>query len=187
MAADEFAHLGATIVDTDAIAHELTQPGGTAIASIRGLFGPAFVAPNGAMDRTAMRERVFSDPAAKQALERLLHPMIREAGERRIAEATGRYVIYVVPLLIESGDYRRRVDRVLVVDCAEDVQVARVRARNGLSEAQVRAIMASQVSRTERLAAADDVIDNGTTREALRAQVAALHERYVALAPNAKT
>lgn len=185
MAAQEFARLGATVVDTDAIAHELTQPGGAAIAPLRALFGPAFVAANGAMDRSAMRERVFSDPAAKQALERLLHPMIREAAERRIAEATGRYVVYVVPLLIESGDYRRRVDRVLVVDCPDDVRVARVRARSGLPEAQIRAIMASQASRSERLAAADDVIDNGTTPQALHAQVAALHQRYVAMAPSA--
>ncbi len=187
MAADEFARLGATVVDTDAIAHELTQAGGAAIAHIASLFGPAFVTPEGAMDRSAMRERVFSDPAAKQALEGLLHPMIRQAGERRIARASGHYVVYVVPLLIESGDYRRRVDRVLVVDCPENAQVERVRARSGLSESQVRAIMASQVSRTERLAAADDVIDNGTTPQALRAQVAALHERYVAMAASAKT
>ena len=178
-AADEFGRLGATVVDTDAIAHELTRPGGAAVPHVRALFGEAFVLPNGAMDRKSMRERVFADPAAKQALESLLHPMIRDEATRRIAAAQGQYVIYVVPLLIESGDYRRRVDRVLVVDAAEELQVERVRARSGLGEREVRAIMANQVPRAERLAAADDVIDNGGSLEALRGQVAALHARYV--------
>jgi dephospho-CoA kinase len=178
MASAEFGRLGATVIDTDAIARELTQPGGAAMPHIRGLFGDAFVTPAGAMNRQAMRDRAFSDPRAKQALEGLLHPMIREESERRIAAATGKYVVYVVPLLIESGDYRRRVDRVLVVDCPESLQLERVRARSGLPESEVRAIMASQASRAERLAAADDVIDNGATPEALRRQVAALHARY---------
>jgi dephospho-CoA kinase len=178
MAADEFARLGASVIDTDAIARELTQPGGAAMAHIRSLFGDAFITAAGAMDRSAMRDRVFSDPRAKQALEALLHPMIREESERRIAIATGEYVVYVVPLLVESGDYRRRMDRVLVVDCPENLQLERVRARSGLPEGEVRAIMASQASRAERLAAADDVIDNSGTPQALRLQVAALHARY---------
>jgi dephospho-CoA kinase len=181
-AADEFGRLGAAVVDTDAISRELTEPGGAALPHIKALFGEAFVAPSGAMDRKRMREHVFCDPAAKRALEELLHPMIRAEGERRIAQAAAPYVVYVVPLLIESGSYRTRVDRVLVVDAPEALQLARVRTRSGLGEAEVRAIMASQLSRATRLAAADDVIDNGGTIEALRAQVAALHAKYLKLA-----
>jgi len=181
-AADEFARLGAAVVDTDAIARELTEPGGAALAHIKALFGEAFVAPSGAMDRKRMREHVFADAAAKRALEELLHPMIRAEAERRIAQAAAPYVVYVVPLLVESGSYRTRVDRVLVVDAPEALQLARVRARSGLGEAEVRAIMASQLSRAARLAAADDVIDNGGTIQALRNQVAALHAKYLKLA-----
>jgi dephospho-CoA kinase len=181
-AAGEFERLGATVVDTDAIAHELTAPGGAALPHIKALFGEAFVAPSGAMDREAMRNRVFSDPAAKRALEQLLHPMIRAQAERRIASARGPYVIYVVPLLVESADYRSRVDRVLVVDAPEALQLERVRSRSGLAEREVRAIMAQQVSRAARLAAADDVLDNAGALDALRAQVASLHARYVKMA-----
>ncbi len=181
-AADEFAALGASIVDTDVIARELTNPGGAALAHIEKLFGTDFLAPGGALDRKRMRDRVFADPAAKQALENLLHPMIREESARRIATASGPYVVHVVPLLIESPDYRSRVDRVLVVDAPEDAQLARVHARSGLSADEVRAIMRSQVSRAERLAAADDVIDNSGAREALRKQVGALHQKYLQFA-----
>ena len=180
-AADEFAALGATLVDTDAIAHELTGKGGAAVAGIERIFGKDFIA-EGSLNRKHMRDRVFADPAAKRSLERLLHPMIRDESARRIAAATGPYVVHVVPLLIESPDYRGRVDRVLVVDCPEEAQVERVRARSGLSEDEVRRIMRSQVSRAERLAAADDVIDNGGSRDALRRQVAALHQKYLQFA-----
>ena len=181
-AAREFERLGATVVDSDAIAHELTAPGGAALERIKALFGEAFIAPSGAMDREAMRSHVFRDPQAKRALEALLHPLIRAAAERRIAAAGGPYVIYVVPLLVESGDYRGRVDRVLVVDAPEAEQLERVRGRSGLAERDVRAIMAQQASRAARLAAADDVIDNSGTLDALRAQVAALHARYLKMA-----
>src|SRR5574341_322754 len=180
-AAGEFAALGATVVETDAIAHELTEKGGSAVAEIGRLFGKNFIA-DGALDRARMRNHVFADPAAKRALEELLHPMIREESARRIAAASGPYVVHVVPLLIESPDYRSRVGRVLVVDAPEDVQVERVRARSRLSEAEVRAIMRTQVSRAERLRAADDVIDNGGSRDALRKQVAALHQKYLQFA-----
>jgi dephospho-CoA kinase len=108
--------------------------------------------------------------------------MIREESARRIAAAAGPYVVHVVPLLIESPDYRKRVDRVLVVDCPEETQLERVRARSGLSEHEVRAIMRGQASRAERLAAADDVIDNRGSRDAMRTQVAALHEKYLQFA-----
>ncbi|TAK85611.1 MAG: dephospho-CoA kinase [Betaproteobacteria bacterium] len=178
-AADEFARLGATVVDTDVIARELTAAGGAAMPEVERLFGSEIVGADGAMDRAKVRARVFADPAARKALEALLHPMIRDESRRRIASAKGAYVVHVVPLLIESADYRMRVDRVLVVDCPEALQIARVRARSELSEAEVRSILASQASRAERLAAADDVIDNSSSLEALRKQVTALHQRYV--------
>ena len=181
-AEQEFAALGASIVDTDAIARELTDKGGAAIAEIEKRFGRSFLDGAGAMDRKKMRDHVFADPAAKRALEALLHPMVREESARRIAAATGPYVLHVVPLLVESADYRRRVDRVLVVDCPEEMQVERVRARSGLSAEEVRAIMRAQASRAERLAAADDVIDNSGSREALRKQVCALHQKYLQFA-----
>jgi dephospho-CoA kinase len=180
-AADEFARLGASVVDTDAIAHALTQQGGAAVPEIEKRFGKEFVL-DGAMDRKKMRDHVFADPAAKRALEALLHPMIREESARLIAAARAPYVMHVVPLLIESPDYRRRVNRVLVVDAPEEVQVARVRARSNLPEAEVRAIMRTQVTRAARLAAADDVIDNAGSRDALRNQVAALHQKYLQFA-----
>ena len=181
-AADEFAALGVTVVDTDVISRELTEKGGSALPHIEKLFGPEFIEKTGAMDRKKMRDQVFADPAAKRALERLLHPMIREESARRIATAAGPYVVHVVPLLIESPDYRKRVDRVLVVDVPEETQVERVRSRSQLSADEVRAIMRGQISRAERLAAADDVIDNRGSRDALRKQVGALHRKYLQFA-----
>jgi dephospho-CoA kinase len=181
-AADEFARLGATVVDTDAIAHQLTRAGGAAIAEVRRAFGDDCIAADGAMDRDKVRALVFADAAAKQRLEAILHPLIRAESERRIAAANGPYVVYVVPLLVESGDYRRRVQRVLVVDCPEAIQIERVQARSKLSVEQVRAIIASQAPRAARLAAADDVIDNSGTIAALRKQIAELHAQYLALA-----
>ena len=181
-AADEFAALGASVVDTDAIARELTDKGGAALADIERRFGAAFLDASGAMNRKKMRDHVFADPAAKQALENLLHPLIREESARRIVAASGPYVVHVVPLLLESPGYRDRVDRVLVVDASEQAQLARVRARSGLSADEVRAIMRTQVSRAERLAGADDVIDNSGSLEALRKQVGALHQKYLQFA-----
>jgi dephospho-CoA kinase len=178
-AAEEFERLGATVVDTDAIAHQLTQAGGKALPELERVFGAAVIGDSGAMDRSKMRSLVFADPAAKKALEALLHPMIREESQRLIVAAQGPYVIHVVPLLVESADYRSRVDRVLVVDAPEALQIERVRARSGLPEHEVRAILAAQATRAERLAAADDVIDNRGTIDALRKQVAALHRKYL--------
>jgi dephospho-CoA kinase len=181
-AADAFEKLGATVVDTDAIAHELTAPGGAAIPEIRRQFGKAFVDASGAMDRNRMRDLVFSDIEEKQRLEALLHPMIRAESQRRIAAAAGPYVVHVVPLLIESPDYQARVGRVLVVDCPEALQISRVRQRSGLPEGEVRRIIASQIQRERRLAAADDVLDNSDSVAALQQQVRELHEKYLALA-----
>ena len=178
--ANLFAALGASLVDTDEIAHALTAAGGAAMAALIDAFGPACATPDGALDRARMRALVFSDPAAKQRLEAILHPRIRDAALAAAAQATGSYVIFVVPLLIESGTWRSRVARVLAIDCPEQVQLARVMARNGLTEAHVRAIMATQVTRAERLAAADDVIRNEGELDALRPQIALLHAQYLA-------
>jgi len=181
-AAREFARLGATVVDTDAIAHELTGAGGAAIPEVKRLFGPASVDSTGAMDRRRMRDLVFSDAQKKARLESLLHPMIRAESERRAAGATGPYVLLVVPLLVESPDYRARLGRVVVVDCPEALQIVRVRQRSGLPEGEIRRIIASQIQREKRLAAADDVIDNSGTVAALQQQVRKLHEIYLRLA-----
>jgi len=180
-AAAEFERLGATVVDTDAIAHELTEKGGPALPEISRLFGKNFISGDGAMDRSRMRELAFCDPAARKKLEALLHPMIREESARRIAAAPGPYVVHVIPLLVEAGDYRGRVNRVLVVDAPEEVQVARVRER-GLDEQQIRKIIGVQAPRAARLQAADDVIDNGGTLGALRKQVGELHKKYLEFA-----
>jgi dephospho-CoA kinase len=180
-AASEFARLGAMVVDTDAIAHELTCAGGAAISGVRRLFGESYVDASGAMDRRKMRDLIFADSNAKLRLEALLHPLIREESQRRISAASGPYVVYVVPLLIESPDYRKRVDRVLVIDCPDELRIARVHARSGLAADDVRRIIAAQVTTAERRAAADDLIDNGGSLEELHAQVRALHRRYLEL------
>ncbi|MEZ5658668.1 MAG: dephospho-CoA kinase [Burkholderiaceae bacterium] len=180
--AKRFEALGVTVVDTDAIAHELTGPGGAAMPAIRAAFGDGVVAADGRLDRAAMRERVFADPAERKRLEAILHPMIGETTNARALAATSAYVILAIPLLVEGGRWGERVHRVLVIDCAEQTQVERVMQRSGLSADQVRDIMAAQASRAERLAAASDVIDNDGTPEALDAPVAALHARYLGFA-----
>lgn len=184
-AAECFRRLGGAVVDTDAIAHELTGPGGTAMPALRQAFGDAVVAPDGRLDRVAMRRLAFSDPAVRRRLESLLHPLIRRLGGERCADALARgapYAILVVPLLVESGDYRQRVARVAVVDCPDEVRIARVGARSGLAPAEVKAIMAVQASREERLAVADDVIDNSGDIGALETRVERLHRKYLAMA-----
>jgi dephospho-CoA kinase len=185
--ADMFAARGATIVDTDLIAHRLTAPHGPAMPAIVAEFGPGFADAAGALDRARMRSLVFSDAGAKARLEAILHPRIRDAALAAAAAASGCYVIYAVPLLIESGTWRERVTRILAVDCPEEVQIARVMARNNLPESQVRAIMAAQVSRQARLAAADDVIENSAGIEALAPQIDRLHDLYLAFSKRTAT
>lgn len=180
--ANMFAARGASVIDTDQIAHALTRPGGVAIPAIAEQFGKEFIASTGALDRARMREAVFSDATAKLRLEAILHPLIRSECEREAREAPGLYVILVVPLLVESGDWKQRVTRVLVVDCPEQQQIIRVMDRNGLSEAQVRAIMANQATRQQRLAAADDIVPNTGDTAALEPQVERLHQLYCTLA-----
>lgn len=181
-AAEAFATLGIVIVDTDAIAHELTAAGGEAMPGIVAQFGTSMQRPDGALDRDAMRRKVFADPDARLQLEALLHPLIRRDSAIRCAQADSPYVILAVPLLIESGDYRKRCNRICVVDCAPEVQLARVIQRSGLTPAQVEAIMAAQIGRAERLAAADDVIDNSGTLAELHARVRGLDRLYHQLA-----
>ena len=185
--ANMFAALGASVVDTDLIAHSMTVPDGPAIRAIRAEFGVRYLTPEGALDRAAMRALVFSDRGAKLRLEAILHPLIRAAADAEAAAAHGAYVIYVVPLLIESGGRRGRVARILAIDCPENVQISRVMARNGLQEAQVKAIMAAQVSRQARLAAADDVVLNDDGLGALAPQVERLHRNYLAFAEGMAT
>ncbi|MNJ98769.1 Dephospho-CoA kinase [compost metagenome] len=180
--ADLFAAQGAAVIDTDLIAHQLTAVGGAAIPAIKESFGAGLILPDGAMDRAAMRERVFADPAEKKRLEAIMIPLIRRTTREAAEQAQGAYLLFVVPLLVESGLWRQRVSRVLTVDCPEEVQLRRVMQRNNLSEAQVRAIIASQASRAERLAAADDVISNEGDSAALLPQVVRLHQLYLELA-----
>ncbi|MFC5476478.1 dephospho-CoA kinase [Paraherbaspirillum soli] len=179
--ANMFAERGAAVIDTDAIAHQLTAADGIAIAPIRAEFGDAFITTSGAMDRAKMRAHVFSDPTAKQRLEAILHPLIRTETMHAAAQASGLYLLFVVPLLVESGTWKQRVDRILVVDCDEQVQIRRVMQRNALSEPQVRAIMATQASRQQRLQAADDIILNDSDPATLVPQVERLHALYASL------
>jgi dephospho-CoA kinase len=179
--ADALVARGAALVDTDQIAHALTAPGGAAIEPIRQAFGDAVIAPDGRMDRAAMRERAFSDPQARKLLESILHPLIRagtDAGVAAALENAAPYVLVAIPLLAEGGGARGRFDRVLVVDCPADVQVERVMRRSGLARTQVDAIMAAQASREQRLGMADDVVDNGGSPDALPAQVERIDALY---------
>ena len=182
-----FAKRGVSVIDTDEIAHQLTRPGGDAIGAIRSAFGASMIGADGALDRDGMRRLVFGDAAARKRLEAILHPLIRTESARQRDRAPGPYAILVVPLLIESGVDRSRYTRVLVVDCPEVQQVERAMRRSGLSETEVRAILATQATREQRLAQADDVIDNSGTPEALERQVSNLNGKYLTLAARSKT
>ncbi len=175
-----FAAQGAAIVDTDDIAHRLTRSGGLAIPAIRAAFGERYIAGDGALDRAAMRALVFADAAARQRLEGLLHPLILSLAEAELMRnADAPYAILVVPLLPQAPAFRRLVQRVLVVDCEEALQIARVVRRSQLTEEEARAIVASQTPRAERLALADDVISNDGDLDDLTDQVDALHRKYL--------
>ncbi len=174
------AERGAAVLDADALAHDLTAPGGAAIEPIRAAFGPAVIDARGALDRAAMRALVFAQPAQRARLEAILHPRIGQALRERAPSTPGAYLVLVVPLLVESlARWRAEVDRIVVVDCPEALQVQRVVARSALPEAQVRAIIAAQATRAARLAAADDVVDNQGDLTALQRQADALHQRYL--------
>jgi len=180
--ADCFAALGVPVIDTDVIARDLTAPGGPALDAIRAAFGDTVMQADRSLDRAALRRRVFADAGARRQLEAILHPRIRQAVELKLAALAGSYALVVIPLLVETGGYRDLLNRVLVVDCPEALQIARVVARSGLTPDEVKAILAAQASRAERLAAADDVIVNAASPESLPAQVATLHQHYQILA-----
>ena len=181
-----FEALGVPVIDTDVLAREVVAPGQPLLARIAERFGAGVLAADGSLDRRALRALIFSDPAARADLEQLTHPAIRALLEQRSAAARGEYQIHVIPLLVETGG-RDRVDRVLVVDCSEELQIRRLQARDGATLEQAREILAAQASRAARLAAADDVIENAGDLGPLRDRVAALHLSYRQLARQAPT
>jgi dephospho-CoA kinase len=176
--ADMFADLGVPVIDTDVIAREVVRPGQPALAEIREAFGDSVIAADGTLDRSAMRAIVFGDDGARRRLEAILHPRIGEATLEQADAGGGVYQVIVVPLLVESS-LRGFVDRVLVVDCDEETQIARLLARDAESETQARRILAAQSSRSERLAIADDVVTNDGDLQDTREQVRLLHRRYL--------
>lgn len=177
---DRFARLGVPVIDTDLIAREVVEPGEPALGKVIEAFGPDVLDAGGRLNRRALREAIFADPGKKSRLERILHPAIREETLRRLKRVDAPYCIVVIPLLVETAQYAW-LDRVLVVDAPEERQIRRLTARDGVSEEQARASLAAQAGREERLALADDAIDNSGNIGNLDAAVAALHEKYLAL------
>jgi len=181
-AAELFQGQGVDVIDTDQIAHTLTQPGGAAIEPIRQTFGESFFLQDDILDRAALRKLVFANTQAKQQLESILHPLIYQETLHRIPTIRSDYGILVVPLLLETHDYRGTINRVLVIDCSEELQISRTMARSKVSKGEVQAIMATQLRRKERLDIADDVIQNDSDLHYLAKQVNLLHSKYTALA-----
>jgi dephospho-CoA kinase len=173
-----FSALGVPIIDSDEIARDIVAPGMPALAAIGARFGTGVLRSDGSLDRAALRRQVFEDATARRDLEAITHPAIRAEMERRSRQAGGRYQILAIPLLAEGGG-RDRVDRVLVVDCPEELQVRRVMARDQVPESQARAILEAQAGRSVRLGIADDVILNEGDIAALRDQVDRLHRAYL--------
>jgi dephospho-CoA kinase len=178
--ASMLAGRGAVVIDADAISRQLTGPGGGAIELIEKQFGPRFITPEGALDRELTRQLVFDDARAKQQLETIVHPLVGEEVDRQAAQAGGACIVFDVPLLVESGRWRQRVDRVLVVDCSEATQINRVMARSGWTREAVEKVMAGQATRGQRLAAADVTIFNDSVMSlsALAALVRQLAQRF---------
>lgn len=171
--------LGATVIDADAIARSVTAPGGSAIEPIKAQFGPTFIDAQGALDRQAMRQFAFQNPAALKQLEEIVHPLVGQETRRQAALASSPLIVFDIPLLVESGRWRSQVDRVVVVDCEPQTQVDRVVRRSQLTSQAVRDIMARQATRERRLSCADDVIFNdGLTLDALRDRVTWLVRRF---------
>jgi dephospho-CoA kinase len=186
LAADHFAAKGITVVDADALARQLTAPGGAALAAIRSAFGPQWFAQDGGLDRERVRALVFANPSARQQLEAILHPMIRREAQAALALAPDPYAIYMVPLWIEthrspsqSRPAEGPIEGVIVVDCAEETQIQRVMQRSGLQREDVLAIMATQASREERRANATHLLNNDGEIEQLAQQVDALHQQLI--------
>lgn len=179
--ADRFARLGVPVLDADALARALTAPGEPALEEIRAAFGAKVIQPDGGLDRAALRRVVFADETARRRLEAILHPLIRARMLAWLGEVRAPYAVLVIPLLFETGQ-TDLADRILVVDLPEEEQVRRVQTRSGLDEAEIRRILATQAARAERLAGADDRIDNSGGLAALEAQVERLHRFYLGLA-----
>ncbi|MBX3617531.1 dephospho-CoA kinase [Nitrosomonas sp.] len=174
-----FSDLGINVIDTDVIARQLTQPGGQAIDQIRKTFGDTFLAGNGSLDREKMRNLVFSNSDSKEELEKILHPLILNEVVRLVKKARSPYVVVVVPLLLELKDYDDLIDRVLVIDCEEQQQILRTMMRSQLSEQFVRAVMATQITREDRLQRADDIIFNNQDIAYLKMQITRMHNKYM--------
>ncbi|MDE0488111.1 MAG: dephospho-CoA kinase [Gammaproteobacteria bacterium] len=178
LVADRLASLGAAVVDTDVISREQTAAGMPALAEIARQFGADLIRADGTLDRAGLRGQVFSDPAARKRLEAILHPRIRKAAWERAGTTAGRYLVMVVPLLVETG-FTDGIDRVLVIDAPRKLQIGRLRERDGVTRGQAMAILASQVSRRQRRAMADDVILNDGSRRRLIGKVDEVHAVYV--------
>jgi dephospho-CoA kinase len=180
-----FATRGVPVIDTDEIAHRLSQPGQAAFDEIVRDFGQGILDENRRIDRNRLRERVFDNDDERRRLETILHPHIRAAAQEKLAELSAPYCVLVVPLLIEAG-FQDLTDRILVVDAHENMQIQRTAARSGMSEAEIRKIMSAQASRAQRLQKADDVIDNNSDRKKLEAEVERIHQWYLSLAATAR-
>jgi dephospho-CoA kinase len=179
--ASEFGKLGVPIIDTDELSREVVEPGQPALLKIVERFGPEVLDTHGGLDRRRMRERIFQNPAEKQALEAIVHPAIRAAQLAKTASAKGPYQIHVVPLLVDTRS-QSLYDRVLVVDCPRDTQLARLLRRDGITQQLAERMLAAQATREQRLTVADDVLDNQGAIEELPQKTAALHQRYLVLA-----
>ncbi|WP_350312775.1 dephospho-CoA kinase [Dickeya fangzhongdai] len=182
--AQGFAALGASIVDADVIARQVVSPGQPALTAIVEYFSREILQPDGALNRSALRERIFSSPEDKRWLNALLHPLIHQETRRQLAAVTTPYALWVVPLLVEN-QLQEQAQRILVVDVPLETQLQRTMARDGVSRAQAQNILASQASREQRLACADDIIDNNSNPSVLAPRIAALHQHYLALATSA--
>lgn len=181
LVSNSFEQLGVPIIDADLLAREVVEPGSQGLQALVAHFGPDITTRQGELNRASLRHIVFANPEEREFLDKTLHPLIRQLSDRRVAQLAGdkhRYAIYSIPLLLETGQ-QSRFDRIVVVDVPESVQLARLLARDGSSESEAKAILASQASREDRLAIADDVIDNTGSIEDTRRQVAALHARYL--------
>ena len=183
--ADAFANLGVPLVDADIIARQVVEPGMPALAAITSHFGETILRADGTLNRAALREKIFSEPKEKAWLNSLLHPLIQHETQRQLASIDKPYVLWVVPLLVENG-LHNRANRVLVVDVAPEIQLARTMARDGITRQQAEHILASQASRQQRLACADDIIDNSGDPLVIAPQVASLHQQYLKLAAAAQ-
>lgn len=189
LVSDYFKQLGAPVVDADVLAREVVKPGSEGLNALIQYFTTAILTPKGELDRAALRRIVFNNPPDRQFLDKTLHPLIRALSEKRIEEArqaSHPYLIYAVPLLLETGQ-QERFDRIAVVDVPESVQLERLLSRDNSDEAQARAILAAQVDRQSRLQIADDLIDNTGSLEQTRQQVHTLHQHYLSLADKAST